>query len=176
MTTDDKIRDQKLQFDINREAAIISALSSGKIDKYKYLTGEEILPFNQRQIIEQPKFTYSPLGKAFERQTKTIEGQEKTPNRCYYKSKRKTSGFNQLNDHKDNYKEVFEELVTERFDEIKELTDEIDHDDLIYYFTGNTAIKIFDHFNNGMELFRKIQSGEVNLEEVKNCRMYLNQI
>ena len=52
------------------EAAKISALSSGKIDKYEYRTGEEILPFNQQKIIEQAKFTYSPLGKAFENQTK----------------------------------------------------------------------------------------------------------
>ena len=68
-----KIRDEKLQYDINREATKISALSSGKIDKYEYLTGEEILPSNQRQIIEQGKFGYSPLGKAFEKQTKMIE-------------------------------------------------------------------------------------------------------
>ena len=46
-----------------------------KIDKYEYLTGEEIFPSNQQQIIEQAKFTYSPLGKAFEKQTKTIEDQ-----------------------------------------------------------------------------------------------------
>ena len=65
------------QYDINREAAKISALSSGKIDKYEYLTGEEILPSNQKQIIEQGKFTYSPLGKAFEKQTKTVEHQDK---------------------------------------------------------------------------------------------------
>ena len=73
MTIEDQIKDEKLQYDINREAAKISALSSGKIDKYEYLTGEEILPSNQQQIIEQAKFTYSPLGKAFEKQTKTIE-------------------------------------------------------------------------------------------------------
>ena len=48
MTIDDKSRDEKLQFDINREAAKISPLSSGKIDKYEYLSGEEILPSNQR--------------------------------------------------------------------------------------------------------------------------------
>ena len=52
MTNEDQIKDEKLQYDINREAAKISALSSGKIDKYKYLTGEEILPPNQQQIIE----------------------------------------------------------------------------------------------------------------------------
>ena len=70
MTVEDQIGDEKLQYDINREAAKISALSSGKIDKYEYLTGEEILPFNQQQIIEQAKFTYSPLRKAFEKQFK----------------------------------------------------------------------------------------------------------
>ena len=52
MTIDDKIRDEKLQYDINREAAKISALSSGKIDKYEYLLGEEILPFHQRSVAE----------------------------------------------------------------------------------------------------------------------------
>ena len=77
MAIEDQIKDEKLQYDINREAAKISALSFGKIDKYEYLTGEEILPCNQQQIIEQAKFTYSPLGKAFNKQTKTIEEQGK---------------------------------------------------------------------------------------------------
>ena len=65
MIIDDKIRDEKLQYDINREAAKIPILSSGKIDKYDYLTGKEMLPSNQRQIIEQAKFAYSLLEKAF---------------------------------------------------------------------------------------------------------------
>ena len=65
MTIEDEIKDEKLQYDIDREAAKISALSSGKIDKYEYLTGEKILPSNQQKIIEQAKFTYSPLGKTF---------------------------------------------------------------------------------------------------------------
>ena len=69
MTIEEQIRDEKLQYDINREAEKISALSSRKIDKYEYLTGEEILPSNRQKIIEQAKFTYSPLGKAFEKQT-----------------------------------------------------------------------------------------------------------
>ena len=70
MTIDGKIRDEKLQYDINREVAKISALSSGKIGKCEYLTCEEILSPNQRQIIEQSEVLYSPLGKAFEKQTK----------------------------------------------------------------------------------------------------------
>ena len=75
MTINDWIRDEKIQYDINREAAKISALSSEKIREYEYLTGEDILPSNQEQTIEQTKFTYSPLGKTFEKQTKTIEDQ-----------------------------------------------------------------------------------------------------
>ena len=75
MIINDQIRDEKLQYDIDREAAKTSVLSSGKIDKYEGLTGEGILPSNQQQITEQAKFTYSPLGKAFEKQIKTIEDQ-----------------------------------------------------------------------------------------------------
>ena len=75
MTIEGQIKDEKLQYDINREAAKISALSSGKLDKYEYLTVEEILPSNQQQIIQQAKLTYSPLGKALEKQRKTIEDQ-----------------------------------------------------------------------------------------------------
>ena len=75
MTIEDQIKDEKLQYHINREAAKISALSSGKFDKYEYLTGEEILPSNQQQLIQQVKFIYSPLGKALEKQRKTIKDQ-----------------------------------------------------------------------------------------------------
>ena len=70
MAINDQISDGKLQYDINREAAKIFALSSGKIRKYEYLTSEDILQSNQQQIIEQAKFTYSRLGKAFEKQIK----------------------------------------------------------------------------------------------------------
>ena len=75
MTIEDQIKDEKLQYNINREAAKISALSSGKPDKYEFLTGEEVLPSNQQQIIQQAKFNYSPLGKALEKQVKTIKDQ-----------------------------------------------------------------------------------------------------
>ena len=62
MAINDQSKDENLQYDINREVAKISALSSGKVDKYEYLKGKEILSSNQKQIIEQAKFTYSPLG------------------------------------------------------------------------------------------------------------------
>ena len=62
MTVDDKIRYEKIQYDINREAAKVLVLLSGKMDRYEYLTSAEILPFNRSQIIEQGKFAYSSLG------------------------------------------------------------------------------------------------------------------
>ena len=74
MIIDNQIRDEKPQYDINREPVKISA---NKIGKYEYLKGEEILRYNQKQIIDQAKFAYYPLGKAFEKQIKTIEGQGK---------------------------------------------------------------------------------------------------
>ena len=75
MTINDKVIDKNLQYDINKDAAKISPLSSGKIDKYEYLTGEEILPPYESRVIEQAKFIYSPLRKALEKQMKTIEYQ-----------------------------------------------------------------------------------------------------
>ena len=83
MTINDQIRDKKLQYDINREAAKISAWSSGKSHKYEYLTGEDILPSNQQQIIEQARFTYSSLGKAFKKQIKTIKDKVKKTSWCF---------------------------------------------------------------------------------------------
>ena len=77
MTNDDHTKDEKRQYDINREAAKTSVLSSGKINDYEYLTGKDMLPSTQKQIIEKAKFTYSPLGNPFEKQTKMVEDQIK---------------------------------------------------------------------------------------------------
>ena len=75
MASDDTIKDDKIQDNTNREAATISALSLGKINKYEYLTSKDILLSDQSRIIEQEKFKYSLLGKAFEKQIKAIEDQ-----------------------------------------------------------------------------------------------------
>ena len=71
------IRLEMKNYNINREATKISALSSNIIGKYEYITGEEIVPSNKKNIIEQAKFTYSPLGNVFETQIKTTEDQGK---------------------------------------------------------------------------------------------------
>ena len=77
MTIDEKIKDEKQQYDINREAAKISVWSSKKNDKDDYLKGKEVLPPDQSRIIEQEKFSYSPLEKNIEKQIKTVEEQGK---------------------------------------------------------------------------------------------------
>ena len=78
MTIDDKIRDEKLPYDINKEAAKIPVLSSGKTDKYEHLTGQEIVPSNQRQIIEQAKFHILPLGKRLKNKQKQLKSKGKS--------------------------------------------------------------------------------------------------
>ena len=72
MTIDDKIRDEKLQHDINRESATISVLSSSISIKYECLTGEKTLLSNQREIIKQAKFAYSPLEKLLKSKQKQL--------------------------------------------------------------------------------------------------------
>ena len=170
MTIDDKISDENLQFHINREAEKILALPSGKIDKYQYIAGEEILHFNQRIVKEQAKFTYSPIGKAFEKQIKAIQNRGRKEIGAITNQNEILEALTNQGYREDNYKEIFEELVKERFDEIKEFTNEMNQNDLIYYFKGNTARKIVDNFNNGIELFRKIQSSKRKLKEVKKLQ------
>ena len=122
MTINDQIRDEKLQYDINREAAKISALSSGKIHKYEYLTGEDILPSNQQQIIEQAKFTYS----SFEKQIKTIEDQGQKQIKAIQDHGQVKTIKKHAYDAKDTpfiskQKEILNELVDERCEKITDL-------------------------------------------------------
>ena len=118
----DKIRNEKMQYNINREVAKISVLSSGKIDKYEYFTGEEILPCNQKQIIEQTKFAYSPLGKPFQKQTAKQVGAIKSLDPSN-KLKRTESIFPQ---------NLMNDLIRAKFKEIAELNDIIKKDDPNY--------------------------------------------
>ena len=77
MTIEDQIKDEKLQYDINREATEILALSSGKLDKYEYLTGEEILPSNQRQIINKLNLLILLWEKLLKNEQKQLKIKEK---------------------------------------------------------------------------------------------------
>ena len=116
MTINDQIRDEKLQYNINRETVKISALSSGKIHKYEYLTGEDILASNQQQIIKQAKITYSPLGKAFEKQIKTIEnqGQEQVKALENLKPKEQAKPIEDKSDNQSKDTTIFNDLINKR--------------------------------------------------------------
>ena len=175
MTIEDQIKDEKLQYDINREAAKISALSSGKIDKYEYLTGEEILPSNQQQIIEQAKFTYSPLGKAFQKQTKTVEDQgEKQIKAIQYKNFNKSIEKARFDSDDDlatlRQKELYNELTEEKKTEIKNLDNSVDRDKnkLIYKYKGNTSDVDFSEYYGAIDLINKIKDGDVRLKQAIN--------
>ena len=130
MTINDQIRDWKLQYDINREAAKISALSSGKIHKHKYLTGGDILPSNQQQIIEQAKFTCSPLGKTFEKQIKTIEDkvQKQIDALESLKPKEQTKSIKEI-----FQKGYYSVEIKNELNEIKEYEKKVNRDNMIYY-------------------------------------------
>ena len=142
MTTEDQIKDEKLQYDINREAAKVSALSSGKLDKYEYLTGEEILPSNQQQIIQQAKFTYSPLGKAFEKQIKTIKDQGKKQVKGIQDNNEQLVNINKDDDYKNKLllskeREILKNIYNKRLDRIEELNNKIDYNNLEYVVLSN---------------------------------------
>ena len=183
MTIEDQIKDEKLQYDINREAAKISALSSGKLDKYEYLTGEEILPSNQQQIIQQAKFNYSPLGKAIEKQRKTIEDQGKEQVKAIQDN-------NQLvSINKDDYKdklllskerEIFKDISNKRLNKIEELNNKIDYDDLDYVILSKDMEYNFSIEKDPISLLKAIKDGEMSLKEARdrqrNYLQYLNII
>ena len=175
MTIEDQIKDEKLQYDINREAAKISALSSGKIDKYEYLTGEEILPPNQQQIIQQAKFTYSPLGKAFEKQIKTIEDQGKKQVKAL--QDKQIFSINNKDNYKDNYKdkllllkerEIFKDIYNKRLDKIEKLNNKIDYDNLEYVVYSRKELIDFSGLKDPLTLLEDIKKGETTLEQTKN--------
>ena len=113
---------------INRETAKISALSSGKIHKYEYLTGEDILPSNQQQVIEQAKFTCSPLGRAFEKQIKTTEdkGQKQIDGLESLKPKEQTKAITYDDESSQQKEGSYNKIFDEKLDEMQDLSREID--------------------------------------------------
>ena len=184
MTIEDQIKDGKLQYDINREAAKISALSSGKIDKYEYLTGEEILPSNQRQIIEQAKFTYSPLGKAFEKQTKTFTDQGIKQVKAIQDNK-KLFNINNDDDYKDKLlhskeREIFKDIYNKRLDKIEENNNKIDYNNLNYVVVGIGDEYNFNNVDDPLTLLNNIKKGKISMkkaiEQQYNFNKYLNII
>ena len=184
MTIEDQIKDEKLQYDINREAATISALSSGKLDKYEYLTGEEILPSNQQQIIQQAKFTYSSLGKAIEKQIKTIKDQGNKQVKAIQNNNQLVN-INKNDDYKNKLllskeREIFKDIYNKRLDKIEEMNNKIDYNDLEYVILRNDMAYNFSVEKDPISLLNDIKSGKTTLKEAKDAQQnylyYLNII
>ena len=170
MTIEDQIKNEKLQYDINREAAKISALSSGKVDKYEYLTGEEILPSNQQQIIEQAKFTYSLSGKAFEKQTKIIEDQGKKQVDAL--ADLKTKEIKPRETKPNEYGDYFLDGLAK----IRESYEPIDFNNLIYHFKDPDISSIsFSRFRGLMHISKSIHNGDITLEDIEKEQIELKR-
>ena len=179
MTIEDQIKDEKLQYNINRVAAKISALSSGKIDKYEYLTGEDILPSGKQQIIEQAKFTYSPLGKAFQKQTKTTEDQgekqiKAIQDKDFNKAIEKTKIY-----FDDDYKKelllskerkIFKDIYNDRLEEIESINEAVDYNDLKYTVISSGEEFELDDSEDTLVFLNDIKNGKIKLEEAKNIQ------
>ena len=156
MTIEDQIKEK-------REAAKISALSSGKIDKYEYLTGEEILPSNQQQIIQQDKFTYSPLGEAFEKQIKTIENQGKKQVKAIQDNKQLVNiNINKDDDYKNKLllskeREIFKNIYNKRLDKTEELNNKINYDNLEYFAINSRTTYNFSELADPLTFLNEIK-------------------
>ena len=153
MTLENRIRDEKLQYNINREAAKISALSSGKTDKYEYPSGEEILPLNQQQIIEQAKF---------KKQTKAIKSQGKKQIAALADLKRKEikPRKTKVNDYSDYF---LDGLAI-----IRKSYKPVDCNDGTYDFKDLRIPPVsFFKFKGPMHIFKSIHNGDITLEDIE---------
>ena len=182
MTIEDQIKDEKLQYDINREAEKISALSSGKIDKYEYLTDEEILPSNQQQIIESAKFTYSPVGKAFEKQTKTVVDKGKKQIKAIKDNRKQLISDD---DYKNKLliskeREIFKDIYNKKLHKIEELNNKIDYDNLKYVVESSGDEYNFNEIKDAITFLDYIKKGKISIEKAKKKQQdyynYLNTI
>ena len=167
MTINDQIRNEKIQYHINREAAKTSALSSGKICKYEYLTGEYILPSNQQQIIGQAKFTYSPLGKAFEKQIKTIEdqGEKQIDALKDLKPKEQTKPIEDKSNNQSSAAIIFNDLINKRKGIMNELYEKVDRNNLKFDYIDPTKDVSFYEYMDSKELFSELKNNRLKFDD-----------
>ena len=145
----------------------ISALSSGNNQKYEYLTGEDILPSNQQQRAEHAKFTYSPLGKAFEKQIKTVEDQGKKQIDALenLKSKQETKPTEDKSNNQSRTKVIFNELINKRKELMSELHDRVDYNNLKFEYVGPTKDVSLYEYRNSKEPFSAIKNNQINFDD-----------
>ena len=193
MAIHDQIKDKNLQCDTNREAAKISALSSGKHHKYEYLTGEDILPSAQQQIIftyymyyiyyilyitiftQQTKFTYSPLGKAFDKQIKTIEDQGKKQVDALEKLKPEKTKPIEVNQSRARI--IFNDLISKRKELMSKLYDSVDYNNLNFEYAGSTKDVSFYEYMDSKKLFNVIKDNQIKFIDARNSQNeFLNKL
>ena len=137
---------------------------------YYHLTGEDLLPSNQQQIIEQAKFTYFPLGKAFEKQIKTIEGQGQKQIDVLeiLKPKEETRPIEDKSNNKSKATIIFNDIINKRKALMKELYDSIDYNNLKFEYVGPTKDVSFYEYKDSKELFNAIKNNQIKFSDVKN--------
>ena len=150
MTINDQIRDEKLQ--------------------YEYLTGEDILPSNQQQIRDQAEFTYSPLGKDFEKQIKKIEDQGKNQidGLESFKPKEETKSTGDKSNNQSRATIIFNELINKSKEILSELYDKVDYNNLKFEYVGPTNDISFYEYKDSRELFNAIKNIQIKLSDARN--------
>ena len=138
------------------------------------------MPSNQQQIIQQAKFTYYPLGKAFEKQIKTIEDQGKKQVKAI--QDKQLVNINNNDDYKDKLllskeREIFKDIYNKRLDKIEELNNKSNYDNLEYVAVNSGKIYDFTRLKDPLTFFEEIKKGKISLEEAKNNQQnYLNYL
>ena len=199
-----KIMQNEAQYDLDRKAAKISALSSNNLDKYEYLTGEDL--GLKPSTVEQARFEYSSLGKSFNKgldkddqkerlfkRLKNIENAQKNLIRAddneslYYTSRsefddkndkyKKTKQNNKIDTKPPNVSQYLKSLcqeVKDLMDEIEEVNDDIDDGKLL--FIGSNKEKFnFNTFNKPLNFISAIYNGEISLKEAEFKRKHLEK-
>ena len=155
-------------------------MPSNKIHKYEYLTGEDILPVNRQQIIEQARFSYSPLGKSFEKQINTIKDQGEKQIEALESLKKKEITSESDDNNTSITKEVYDKILEERMNEILKIRKKIDYDNLIYNFKGNTDPINIGKFEGPIYIYDDMKNGKTTLQQIekqqKDFKKELNEI
>ena len=159
MTIDNKIRDEKLQYDINRAAAKISALSWSKIYKFEDLTCEEILPSDQSRMIEQVN---SPLANTLEKEITTMENQAKKPKKQVEASLKVLKPVEQKFTIKDTIPEDRLKEEAKMTEKIKEIEKIVNRENLIY--KTNKYVYNFQQFETIKFFAKNIFAGQSTLD------------
>ena len=142
------------------------------------------MPSNQQQIIDQAKFTYSPLDKAFEKQTKTIKDQGKKQVKTIQDNKQLLN-INNDDDYKDKLllskeREIFKDICNKRLDKIEEINNKIDYNKLNYVVAGTGDEYNFNNLDDPLAFLNNIKKGKISMnkaiEQQENFYKYLNII